>query len=328
MKLGITALAAGIILSSTVGVLLSGTVALAQSGYPEKPVKIVVPYPPGGTTDIYARMVGQALEEKLGQSFVVENKPGGATQVSASYVANSEADGYTLMMSTITTMSMNPLMFKNLAYDPDSLVPVALVARQPYALVVPPTSEFQTIDDLVNYAKAHPGELNYGTHGNGSSVHLVSFLLQNVAGFEAVPVHYGGSAPALTATMAGEIDFYFDGITTSLPPISDGRIKGVGMSGKERAKSAPDLPALAETYPDMVAYTWYGIIAPKGTPDEVIELLNTEINSAIQTPELLERLSNDAVEPGDMTPAEFGDMIASDTEQWRGIVTELNITID
>ena len=316
------------IMAVAAGLCLTGAAAFAQTAFPTKQVTIVVPYPPGGTTDIYARMIGQALEKKLGQPFVIENKPGGATQVAASHVANAAADGHTLMMSTITTMSMNPLMFKNLAYDPASLIPVGLIARQSYALVAPPNSEHDTVEKIVAYAKEHPGELNYGTHGNGSSVHLVTELFSGIAGMDVVPIHYAGSTPALTATMAGEVDFYFDGITTSLPAIADGRVKGVAMTGKQRAEAAPDLPAMTETYPDMYAYTWYGIIAPKDTPREVVELLNREINAAIQTPEMLDRLKKDAVEPGNMTPEEFGAMIAADTEQWRGIVTDLNITLD
>lgn len=316
------------IMTMTAGLCMTAAVAFAQTSFPTRQVTIVVPYPPGGTTDIYARMIGQALEKKLGQPFIVENKPGGATQVAAAHVVNSKPDGYTLMMSTITTMSMNPLMFKNLAYDPASLVPVGLIARQSYALVVPPTSEHDTVEKIVSYAKEHPGELNFGTHGNGSSVHLVTELFSGIADIDVVPIHYAGSSPALTATMAGEVDFYFDGITTSLPAISDGRVKGVAMTGKQRAEGAPDLPAMTETYPDMYAYTWYGIVAPKGTPDDVISLLNKEINAAIQTPEMLDRLKKDAVEPGNMTPAEFGAMIDADTEQWRGIVKDLNITLD
>ena len=310
------------------GLALSAGVAIAQQAFPSKPVTIVVPYPPGGTTDIYARLIGQALEKKLGQPFVVENKPGGATQIAAAHVANSAPDGHTLMMSTITTMSMNPLMFEKLSYKAEDLVPVGLIARQPFALVVPPQSEHDTVEKLVTYARENPGELNYGTHGNGSSVHLVSELFSNAAGIQMEPIHYGGSTPALTATMAGEVDLYFDGITTALPAIADGRVKGVGMTGDTKAEAAPDLPALSESLPEVVAYTWYGLIAPKGTPASVVELLNTEIVAAVQTPDILARLKADAVEPGAMTPAQFGEMINADTEQWRSIVDKLQIKLD
>ena len=302
--------------------------AIAQQAFPSGPVTIIVPYPPGGTTDIYSRLVGAALQERLGTPFIIQNMPGGSTQIAADYVSRSEPDGHTLLMATITTMSMNPLTFQNLTYDPDDLIPVGLIARQSYALVVTPDFPANSVEELIAYAQENPGEINYASLGVGSSTHLVTELFRTVTGIDIEPVHYAGSAAALTAVMSGESQMNFDGITTALTRMADGQLRGLAMTGSEPVEIAPDLPVIADTYPDMVAYTWYGLVAARGTPDDVVEFLNAEINAVIAQDDLQERFFNDAVTPSTMNAAEFGEMIAADTEQWRPIVEMLDISLD
>ncbi|MBL8380379.1 MAG: tripartite tricarboxylate transporter substrate binding protein [Burkholderiales bacterium] len=301
---------------------------LAQD-YPRGPVKIIVPYPAGGYTDILGRMVGLGLQQRLGQPFVVENRPGAATALAAEIVANSPPDGHTLMMVTVTTMAMNPLTMKDLRYRPEQLAPVAMVARQPFMLVAslqfPPSS----VRELIAHAKANPGKVNWATQGVAGSSHLVGELFKSLAGIDIFAVHYKGSAPANVDIMAGRADLHFDGVGTSLANVAAKRVKAVAITSERRMAANPDIPTFVEAgLADMVAYSWYGVVTPRGTPAPVIQRLNEEINRHTQGKETAERMARDGSEVGNMTPAQFGRMIADEAEMWKRVLLPLNIKLE
>ena len=302
--------------------------AVAQD-YPKGPVRILVPYPAGGYTDILARMVGAGLQQRLGQAFIVENKPGAATAIAAEQVAKSPPDGQTLMMVTVTTMAMNPLTIKDLRYKPEQLVPVALVARQPFMLVASHQFAPDTVKELIAHAKANPGKVNWATQGIAGSSHLVGELFKSLAGIDIFAVHYKGSAPANTDILAGRADLHFDGVGTSLPNVAGKRVKAIAVTSERRMIVNPDIPTFVEAgLPNMVAYSWYGIVTPVGTPQAVILKLNEEINRYTQNKETTERMVRDGSEVGNMTPGQFAKMIADEAEMWRRVLLPLNLKLD
>ena len=302
--------------------------AFAQD-YPKGPVRLIVPYPAGGVTDIYARMLGAGLQQKLGHAFVVENMPGAATALAAERVARSAPDGHTLMIVTVTTMAMNPLTIKDLRYRADQLAPVALVARQPFVLVASQQFAPSTVKELIAHAKANPGKMNWATQGIAGSSHLVGELFKSLAGVDLFAVHYKGSTPANVDIMAGRADLHFDGSGTALPNIAGRRVKAIAQTAEKRMAAAPEIPTFVESgLPEMVAYSWYGIVTPAGTPPAVIAKLNAETNAYLKTKEVLEKMARDGSEIGDMTPAQFGKMIADETEVWRKVLAPLNLKLD
>ena len=303
-------------------------VAFAQD-YPKGPVRLIVPYPAGGVTDIYARMVGAGLQQKLNHPFVVENMPGAATALAAERVAKSAPDGHTLMIVTVTTMAMNPLTIKDLRYRASDLAPVALIARQPFVLVASQQFGPSTVKELIAYAKANPAKVNWATQGIAGSSHLVGELFKSLAGVDLFAVHYKGSTPANVDIMAGRADLHFDGSGTALPNIQNKRVKVIAQTAEKRMAAAPEIPTFVESgLPDMVAYSWYGIVTPAGTPQAVIAKLNTETNAYLKQKEVVEKMARDGSEVGDMTPAQFGKMIADETEVWRKVLAPLNLKLD
>lgn len=307
--------------------LVSGTV-FAQD-YPKGPVRLIVPYPAGGVTDIYARIVGAGLQQKLGQPFIVENMPGAATALAAERVAKSATDGQTLMVVTVTTMAMNPLTIKDLRYRADQLAPVALVARQPFVLVASQQFAPNTVQELIAYAKANPGKVNWATQGIAGSSHLVGELFKSLAGVDLFAVHYKGSTPANVDIMAGRADLHFDGSGTSIPNIVNKRVKPIAQTAEKRMAASPGIPTFVESgLPNMIAYSWYGIVTPAGTPQSAVTRLNSEINAFLKTRDVVDRMMRDGSEIGDMTPAQFGRMIAEETETWRKVLAPLNLKLD
>ena len=302
---------------------------VAAQDYPKGPVRIIVPYPAGGYTDILSRQLGAGLQPRLGQPIIIENKPGAATALAAEHVAKSPPDGLTLMMVTVTTMAMNPLTIKDLRYKPEQLAPVALVAKQPFMLVASHQFAPNSVRELIAHAKANPGRVNWATQGIAGSSHLVGELFKSLAGIDLFAVHYKGSAPANTDIMAGRADLHFDGVGTSLGNVAGKRVKAIAVTSEKRLVANPDIPTFVESgLPGMVAYSWYGIVTPAGTAQAVVTRLNAEINAWTRIPETLERLGKDGSEPGNMTPAQFSKMIAEETETWRKVLTPLNLKLD
>lgn len=303
--------------------------AQATSHYPEKPIKIVVPYAPGGFTDNLARLISQKLSEKLSQPVIVENKPGASTIIGAESVARSKPDGYTLLMAVTTTLSSNPHLFSKLPYKVSDFKPVALAGLTPFVLVANPSVPANNVQDLISYAKANPGKLTTATLGNGSSTHLVLSMFRSVANADLIDIPYKGASLALSDVMAGHVDLYFDALSTSLPHINAGRLKAIALASEERQETAASIPTFRESgIPEMLAYSWYGLLAPAGTPDHIIETLNLAVNEALASPEIIKKFQSEGAEARLISALAFGELIENHSKTWGDIITSLNIKLD
>jgi tripartite-type tricarboxylate transporter receptor subunit TctC len=300
-----------------------------SQAYPSKPVRVIVSFPPGSTPDIVGRAVAGRLQEAMGQPFVVENRAGAGTVIAAQALVRAPADGHTLLVTTGTTTSFMPLLHSNPGYTPEQITGVAMLGCSPLALDVPANSPFRSVADLVAFGRANQNRLNAATQGAGAISHLVAELLASSTGITFTPVHFTGSAPGLNATVAGQVDFYFDGVSTSAPLIQAGRIRGLAVTSERRMPNLPDMPTMAELgFPAVTACAWYGVLAHSGTPTPIVALLNREINAIIQEPALRERLTRDGAEPTPMGVAELNRFMAEDREKWRRVVAPLNIRMD
>ncbi|HTD89644.1 MAG TPA: tripartite tricarboxylate transporter substrate binding protein [Burkholderiales bacterium] len=296
--------------------------ALAQS-YPTKPIRIVIPYPPGGGTDIVVRAFTPRLTEKFGQSVVVDHRGGATGIIGSELVARAAPDGYTLLAHTNAGLVVAPQLIKNPPYDPvKDFAPVTLATSSPYVLVVNPKLPVTTVAQLIALAKARPGELNFASSGNGSSTHLAGLLLNKMAGVRMVHVPYKGSAPAVTDVIAGHVQTRFSSIPPALPHVRGGRLRALAVTGAKRFSLLSDLPTIGETVPGYVVDAWYGVLAPAGTPVAIVNKLNAEIVAALQIDEIKARLANDGAETVGSTPQQFGVAIRNEIAQWSGILRE------
>ena len=308
--------------------------ALAQDAqragaYPSKPIHIVVPYAPGGFTDIVSRLVAQKMSVKLGQPVLVENRAGASTILGAEFVAKAPADGYTLLMAVTTTLSTNQFLFKKLPYKTTDFTPVALTGLTPFLLLAHPSVPANNVAELKALEKAKPGSLNVATLGTGASTQLVAEMFTAVTGIKLLPIPYKGAGPALTDLVAGHVQLYFDGIGTGAPNIRSGRLKGIALAADTRSSALPTLPTFAELgYPKMVAQSWYGLLAPTGTPAEIVNVLNKAVNEALQMPDVHARVVADGAEAPTMSPQQFGELIESHSKVWEAIIKPLNIQLD
>ena len=304
--------------------------AQSAAGYPGKPIRLVVPFTPGGSTDILARAIGQKLTEAWGQSVVVDNVPGAGGAIGADKVAKAPADGYTLLMGHIGTLAVNPSLYPNLPYDPiKSFAPVAWVARVPNVLVVHPSVPAKNVKELVALAKAKPGQMNYGSGGNGSAANLATeyFKLQTGTSFLHIP--YRGTAPAVTDLVGGQTQVLFTGAPAVISQIKNGQLRALAVSSPKRMDALPDLPTVAESgYPGFEADQWYGVVAPAGTPADVIAKLNTQINLALNSAELKNRLNAEGAIATPDTPANFGKLIAAEIARWKPVISGGRVRAD
>lgn len=296
--------------------------ALAQS-YPQKPVKVVVAFTAGGTTDILARTVAQQLSEKLKQPFVIDNKPGAGGNLGTEVVVRSAPDGYTLIVNSVGPIAVNPTLYAKLPYNPlTDLMPVVQIADVPNVLVIHPSVPAQNMEELVAYAKAQPGKLNYGSTGIGTSSHLSSFMLAKRVGFEATHIPYKG-ADALKDLLAGRIQFMFATIPSVMQHITSGKLKPIAVSSLKRSRSMPDVPTVVEKgFPAFEAGSWFGFFAPKGTPEAVITQVNKAVNEILQMPAIEQQMVAQGADPAGGTPAQFGQFVQREYEKWRVIVRE------
>jgi tripartite-type tricarboxylate transporter receptor subunit TctC len=303
--------------------------AHAPAPWPSKPVKVVVAFTAGGTTDILARSVGQQLSDKLKQSFVIENKPGAGGNTGTEMVVRAPADGYTLIVNSVGPIAVNPTLYPKLAYNPlTDLVPVVQIADVPNVLVVHPSVPAKTFDEFLAHAKANPGKLNCSSTGIGTSSHLSCFILAKRAGFEAVHVPYKG-ADALRDLMAGRVQFMFATIPSVKQHIDGGSLRAIAVSSLKRSRSLPDVPTVAERgFPGFEAGSWFGFFAPKGTPAEVIATLNKAVNEIIAVPALEAQLIREGADPVGGTPQQFGQFVQREFEKWRGVVRESGATAE
>ncbi len=302
--------------------------AAAQAqAYPTKPVKVVVAFTAGGTTDILARAVSQKISETLKQPFVIDNKPGGGGNIGTEFVVRAPADGYTLIVNSVGPMAVNQTLYKNLPYDPlTQLVPVVQIADVPNVLVANPELPVKTMDEFIAYAKANPGKLNYGSTGVGTSSHLSSYMLSKRIGATTTHVPYKG-ANALTDLLAGRIQFMFATIPSVIAHIQAGKLRPIAVSSAKRSRSMPEVPTVAEKgFPGFEAGSWFGFFAPKGTPAPVIALLNRSVNEAL--PSLEAQMIREGADPVGGTPEQFGKFTLAEYEKWKAIVRESGATAE
>ena len=311
-------------LAASLSVLTMAMPSWAQSqAYPQKPVKVVVAFTAGGTTDILARTVTQQLSEKLKQPFVIDNKPGAGGNLGTELVVRSAPDGYTLIVNSVGPIAVNPTLYGKLPYNPlTDLVPIVQIADVPNVLVIHPSVQANTMEELVAYAKANPGKLNYGSTGIGTSSHLSSFMLSKRVGFEATHIPYKG-ADALKDLLAGRIQFMFATIPSVMPHITAGKLKPIAVSSLKRSRSMPEVPTVVEKgFPQFEAGSWFGFFAPKGTPDAVISMVNKAVNEILQVPAIEQQMIAQGADPAGGTPAQFGQFVQREHDKWRVIVRD------
>ena len=300
--------------------------ARAADPWPSKPIRLVVPFTPGGSTDILGRAIGAKLQEALGQPVVVENKPGAGGSIGATEVARATGDGYTLLMGHIGTLAVNPSLYPNLPYDPrKSFTAVALVARVPNVLVVNPQVPAKDVAELIALAKARPGQLRYASGGNGSAAHLAMEYFKLRAGVDIQHIPYKGTAPAVTDVLGGQVETTMTGVPAVAAQVKAGKLRALGVSGSGPVAALPGVPTIAATIPDFEAIQWYGVVAPAGTPAAVVDRLNAEINRALGSPELRARLEAEGADAAPGTPASFGTLIASEIARWKPVVERANM---
>lgn len=295
--------------------------SIAQQ-YPSKPVRLVVPFPPGGSTDILGRALAQKLSESWGQPFIVDNRPGAGGTIGADQAAKAPADGYTLLMAHIGTLAVAPALYPKLPYDPvRDFAPVSMVAIVPNVLVVNPSVPAQSVAELVAYARANPGRLNYSSGGNGSAAHLAMEYFKLRTGTDIVHIPYKGTAPAVTDLIAGQVSLTMTGAPVVMPQVQAGKLRALGVSSPRRLEAFPQVPPIAESgVPGFDATQWYGVVAPAGTPREVVAKLNAEINRVMQSDELRRRLLAEGAIAAPDTPEAFAAFIRDELKRWGAVV--------
>ena len=309
--------------------LLANAAAQSQA-YPSKPVRLIVPFAPGGTTDVLARLVAQKLTDSLGQQFIIENKPGAGGNIGTELAVKSPADGYTLVMSFDGTMAINPNTYAKMPFDPQKdLVAVANVAQVPLLIVVHPGVAAKSIAEFVALAKASPGRINYSSAGHGSTGHLTGELFRLRAGIEIVHVSYKGGGQAVQDLLGGQIQMLVTALPTVEGHLKGGKLRALAFASSKRVPGAPEVPTFAESgHPGMEVSSWYGILAPAGTPQEIVRRLNAEINRVLLAPEVRERLTALGTEPTGGSPEQFAQVIRVDTARWAKVVSDAGIRIE
>ena len=313
----------------TVLTLVHGA-ALAQGSYPDRPVRIIVPFPPGGPADALARIVGDKLAQALGKPFVVENKAGASGNIGMEQGARAAPDGYTLTLAPVGNLTVAPALYAKLPYDPaKDFAPITVLASVPNVLIVHPSVAVKSVTELVALAKAKPGSLNYASPGNGSIPHLAGELFKRMAGVDIVHIPFNGVAPASTAVLSGEVQMFFAQSSAALPQWRSGKVVALGVATPNRIAAAPDLPTIAEQgFPGFDATSWYALVAPAGTPPAVIDRLHAEIVRALQEADVRERIAGLGAEPVGNSPQEFAAMQRAEAARWMRLAKEANIHAD
>lgn len=312
--------------SLAAGVLAAISIAAGAQAYPEKPIHLVVGFPPGGPNDLIARVLGPPLGDLLGQPVIIENRPGSNGEIGTAYVAKAVPDGYTVLVASNGSITISPGLGKKLPYDPrKDLSPLTIVASNPMLLVVPPQSAFKSVADVIAQARSQPGKLSSASAGAAGPTHLALELFKSMAGVDIVHVPYKGGGPALTDLMGNQIDMYFGGLSTALPHVRAGKLHGLGVTGAARSGVAPEIPTIAETLPGYEASIWYGVFAPPGTPVATVARLHDAVVAALHGPELHRRLVEQGMDPLDQTPEQFAAFIRDDIDKWARLAKSANV---
>jgi tripartite-type tricarboxylate transporter receptor subunit TctC len=310
------------------GLSVAGIGEAAAADFPNRPVHWIVGYPPGGTTDILARLVGQYLSDKLGQQFVIENKPGAGNNIGTEAVVHAPPDGYTVLLVNPAN-GINTSLYKKLSFNfPRDIAPIGGITRVPNVMEVNPKVPAKTVAEFITYAKANPGKVNMASSGNGTSVHLSGELFMAMTGVKMTHVPYRGAAPAITDMIAGQVHVLFDNLPSSIEHIKAGTLRALAVTTDTRSDALPGVPTVADTVPGYEASAWFGMGAPKDTPPEIIAVLNKAINEALADPNMKARLADLGGAPMGGTPADFGKIIVSETEKWRKVVEFAGASVD
>ncbi len=316
------------ILALALLVSVAGIGGAAAADYPVRPVKWVVPYPPGGTTDVLARIVAQWLTEKMGQPFVIDNKPGGGNNIGVDFVVKAPADGYTMLLVNPAN-GINATLYKNLPFNfVRDIAPVAGLVKSPNVMEVTNNFPAKTVAEFIAYCKANPGKINMASSGSGTSVHMSGELFKSMTGCDMLHVPFKGAGPALTELIAGQVDVLFDNLPSSIGHIKGGRIRALAVTSLETEPSLPGIPTVAATVPGYEATAWFGIGMPKGTPADVIARVNAEVNRALADPGMRAKLAELGGRPIPGTPADFGKIIVEEINKWEKVVISSGATVE
>ncbi|MFM8623549.1 MAG: Bug family tripartite tricarboxylate transporter substrate binding protein [Betaproteobacteria bacterium] len=306
----------------------AGSLSFAQT-YPTKPIRLVVPFPPGGATDLFARTVSQKLAERLGQAVVVENRPGAGGTLGSDIVAKAAADGYTLLLSTSSTHSIGPNLNPKIPYDAvRDFTPISHLGNAPSIMLVPNASPAKTVKEWIDHARKNPGRLNYASSGNGTIVHLTAELFKSQANVFVLHIPYRGTALAIPDLVSGKIDVLFDSLPTGLPHVREGRLRALGVTSAKRTPLAPELPPISDVLPGYESVTWFGLFGPRGLPADMVQRLNTAASQVLGDPDAIDRLTRLGIEPAGGSAAQFSRMLAGESAKWKKIIDERRITLE
>jgi tripartite-type tricarboxylate transporter receptor subunit TctC len=307
---------------------LGGLPVFAQS-YPTKPIRMIVPFPAGGATDILARALSQKLGEKIGQTVVVENRPGAGGTIGADAAAKSVADGYTLLLATSSTHSIGPAINPKIPYNAETdFTPIVYVASSPNVVVVPNSLPVKNMRELIDYARKNPGKLNYASSGNGTIVHLTTEYFKAQSDTFILHIPYRGTALAIPDLVSGKVDVLFDSFVTGMPHVKDGKLRALAVTTAKRSALAPDLPTVSEVLPGFESVTWFGLYGPKGLPQDLTLKVNQAVNAALTDSDVKERFARLGAEPAGGTPQAFAAMVKADHTKWKKIILERKISVD
>jgi tripartite-type tricarboxylate transporter receptor subunit TctC len=320
-------------IACSLGTIAIAAVALLWPGigqaqdYPTRTVKIVVPFPAGGTADVMPRIIGDWLSRKWGQPVVVENKPGAAGSIGAEQVSKADPDGYTLLSAPPPPLVINHNLYPKLGYDPTEFEPIVIMGRVPNALVANPKVMAKSVPEFIAYARANPGKVTSATQGNGTTSHLTSEMFQLMANVKFQHVPYRGSAPALQDLVAGNVEIMFDNLGVSLPLVKGGQLKLLAVASPKRMASLPDVPTIAEALPGFDSAAWFGVVAPQKTPASIVNKINADVNEALKSPEIQKRLADLSAEPMGGTPQETAAYFKEEIERWRKVIEAANVKL-
>jgi tripartite-type tricarboxylate transporter receptor subunit TctC len=305
------------------------SVTVEAQDWPTKPVRIIVPFPPGGSADLMPRAVAEKLSEKWGQPVIVENRPGAAGNIGADAVFRADPDGYTLLSGPPPPLVINKLLYKKLSYDSEQFVPISVIGAIPNVLLVHPKTNVSTVQEFIALAKANPGKLNYASQGNGTTSHLTAELFKSMAGgLNIAHIPYKGTAPALADLLGGQVEMMCDNLGVSLPHVRSGKLKALGVASAKRVKALPDVPALAETLPGFEAVAWFGIVAPPKTPASIAEKVSAAVADALKLPDVQKRLQDLSAEPMGLSPAETAAYMKQETRRWAEVIRSAGVRLD